>query len=110
MTLKDFCTRWLTTIAQLFEATPKMITADLLNELREFDTPLLANTINFIDSTPSHEFYLSGEIQSVTPPLGPTVGVAFTAEVDSSTPGEGADTNLFWQQLEAIAASKLASV
>ena len=57
-----------------------MITPGLLHELREFDTPLLANTINFIDPTPTHEFYLSGEIQSVTQPLGPTVGVAFTAE------------------------------
>lgn len=87
-----------------------MITHDLLNELREFDTPLLANTINFIDSTPSHEFYLSGEIQSVTPPLGPTVGVAFTAELDSSSPNGAAETELFWQQLEAMAASKLPSV
>jgi len=87
-----------------------MISLDLLNELREFDTPLIANTINFIDSTPSHEFYLSGEIQSVTPSLGPTVGLVFTAEVDSSTPGEVAETDLFWQQLEAMAASKLPSV
>ncbi len=87
-----------------------MITVDLINELREFDTPLLANTINFIDSTPSHEFYLSGEIQSVTPPLGPTVGIAFTAELDSSTPDEQADTDLYWRQLEAMTASKLPSV
>ena len=87
-----------------------MLTAELFDELREFDTPLLANTINFIDSTPSHEFYMSGEIQSVTSPLGPTVGVAFTAELDSSTPGGVADTDLYWQQLEAMAASKLPSV
>lgn len=79
------------------------ITAGLLAEFREFDTPLLANTINFIDPTPAHEFYLSGEIQSVTPPLGPTVGVAFTAELDSSTPGNVADTDLFWEQLDAMA-------
>lgn len=87
-----------------------MITAGLLDELRDFDTPLLANTIGFIDPTPAHELYLSGEVQSVTPPLGPTVGVAFTAEVDTSTPGNVGDTDLFWQQLEAMSKSALPGV
>lgn len=86
------------------------VTTGLLDELRDFDTPLLANTIGFIDPTPPHEYYLSGEIQSVTPPLGPTVGVAFTAEVDTSTPGNVGDTDLFWQQLDAMAKCELPSV
>lgn len=87
--------------------SPFMITPGLIHELREFDTPLLANTINFIDSTPAHEFYLSGDIQSVTPPLGPNVGVAFTAELDTSTPGGVSDTDLFWEQLEAMSKCEL---
>lgn len=87
-----------------------MIARSTLEELRDFDTALLANTIDFIDPTPAHEFYLSGEIQSVTPSLGPTVGVAFTCELDSSTPEGDGDTELYWQQLAEIEKSELPAV
>ena len=87
-----------------------MITRSTLEQLRDFDTALLANTVDFIDPTPPHEFYLSGEIQSVTPSLGPTVGMAFTCELDTSTPeGEG-NTDLFWEQLAEMEKNGLPAV
>ena len=87
-----------------------MISTDLIEQLRDFDTPLLANTIGYISAAPAHEYYLSGEIQSVTPPLGPTVGIAFTAEIDSSTPDGAGDTDLYWELLELMRQSPIPSV
>lgn len=86
-----------------------MITRGLLEELRDFDTALLANTIGYIDADPG-DFYLSGAIQSVTPTLGPTVGIAFTCQLDSSTPGNIAAADLFWEQLEEINKQALPAV
>jgi len=73
-----------------------------IQHLRDFDTALLANTISTIDKTPAHEFYMGGSIQSVTPELGPSVGVAVTCEMDSSTPGSSYDLQPYWEQLERI--------
>ncbi len=78
----------------------------LLQQLADFDTALVANTVGYASSAPAHEWYLSGEIQSMTPTVGPTVGVAMTLELDSSTPGNVPDAAVYYQLLEEIQASQ----
>ncbi len=83
---------------------PHMSFQPMLEQLRDFDTALVANTIGYIDSTPPHKWYLSGEIQSVTPALGPTVGIAVTCEMDTSSPDVDDDGTVdgYWEQLEQM--------
>jgi regulator of RNase E activity RraA len=78
----------------------------IIQQLKEFDTALLANTMGYVDSTPVHETYMGGSIASVTPTLGPTVGVAMTCEVDSSSPGNTADWEPYYEQIREMERSK----
>ena len=79
----------------------------LIQQLGDFDTALIANTIGYIDPTPVHEWYMGGSIASLTPSVGPTVGVAMTCEVDSSSPGNRADFELYYALLEEIRRSEV---
>jgi 4-hydroxy-4-methyl-2-oxoglutarate aldolase len=74
----------------------------IIEELGDFDTALIANTINYVDPTPVHEWYMGSTIRSVTPELGPTVGVAMTICLDSSTPNNKPDTDAYNRQLDQM--------
>jgi regulator of RNase E activity RraA len=74
----------------------------IIQQLADYDTALIANTIGHLDATPAHEFYLGRTIASMTPALGPTVGVAVTCEIDSSSPDNQADWEPFYEQVKAI--------
>ena len=87
----------------------------ILEELRDFDTALVANTISYIDPTPSHAWYMGGSIKSMTPSIEPTVGVAFTCELDTSSPDDGTtqpglSIDEFSAMIERMKASGLPSV
>lgn len=81
-----------------------------LEQLRDYDGALLANTLDCIDPTPAHELYMSGDIQSVTPTLGPTVGLAVTCQLDSSTPGGEPENDRYVEMLEIMDAMDEPSV
>ncbi|MDB6170483.1 MAG: bifunctional hexulose-6-phosphate synthase/ribonuclease regulator [Verrucomicrobia bacterium] len=73
-----------------------------IQQLTDFDTALIANTIGYLDATPVNEWYMGGDIASLTPTVGPTVGVAMTCEIDSSTPGNRAEPEGYYALLKAI--------
>jgi len=83
---------------------------ELIEGLRDFDTALLANTLDHTDPTPAHEFYMAGSIQSVTPTLGPTVGVAVVCELDSSSPHGQPSVDDFYRQLDQMRKMAMPSV
>ena len=79
-----------------------MSLAEIITSLAEYDTSLIAETIGHIDSTPPQDWSMGYTIQCLRPEATPTVGVAVTLEIDSSTPGNEWDFQDFFDQYKAI--------
>jgi 4-hydroxy-4-methyl-2-oxoglutarate aldolase len=88
------------------------ITRSQLDQLGEYDTALLANLLGFVDPIPTHEYYMANSIRALAPELGPTVGIAVTCELDSSTPDHLAkgDIEGYWTQLAQMEAMEMPTV
>ncbi len=68
-----------------------MITAEILEKLRRFDSPTISNVIELFDVVPRIAGYMNGDIQSNFPDLPPMVGFATTASFRSVAPPDGGD-------------------
>ena len=64
-----------------------LLRPELLELLRQIDTPTLSNAIEGFKVRDRTEGYLGSEIRCLFPDLGTMLGYAFTLEADSTTPG-----------------------
>jgi len=87
-----------------------MISRTTIESLREFDTALLANTLGHIGSTAAHEWYMGGSIQSQTPDIGPTVGLAVTCQVDTGSPGNKNMLQPYFDQVQRTSEMELPTI
>ena len=66
------------------------IDPEVLEKLRQYDTPTVLNVIELFEVRPRQEGFLNGEIKACFPEMGPIVGYASTATFQRATePAEG---------------------
>jgi 4-hydroxy-4-methyl-2-oxoglutarate aldolase len=65
--------------------------ADVLAELRRFDTPTICNVLELFDAMPRTSSYLDARIQACFPQLPPMVGYAVTATFRAGAKPRGGD-------------------
>jgi 4-hydroxy-4-methyl-2-oxoglutarate aldolase len=68
-----------------------MLSATLLNQLRQFDTPTICNVIELFNIRPRTAGYTDHRIQACFPKLPPMVGFASTATFRSGSPPRSGD-------------------
>jgi 4-hydroxy-4-methyl-2-oxoglutarate aldolase len=68
-----------------------MVSANILDELRKYDTPTICNVIELFEVRPRSSGYVDSRIRACFPDLPPIVGFASTATFRSSAPPRNAD-------------------
>lgn len=82
----------------------------LVEQLREFETPLVAESLAALGCTRSERYYMGSDIRLLTAAAQPMVGVAMTLEVDSSSPQTKPHTGPLYEAYEAMARMAVPSV
>jgi len=78
---------------------------DIISYLKTIDTPTVCNAIELLDVRPGNEGFTSNAVKCLYPELGPMVGYAVTAQMETVTQMEPRDPKITMQFYEAIAAS-----
>jgi regulator of RNase E activity RraA len=82
----------------------------VLDRLRAFNTPTVANAIEVFDVRPRHEGFMRPEIRCIFPRLGVMVGYAVTLKIQSVSPGaKGAalPPSVHWQDIMKVPAPRV---
>jgi regulator of RNase E activity RraA len=84
---------------------------DVLDRLRQFDTPTICNVLELFDARPRTAGYMDRRIRACFPKLPPMVGYASTATFRAGTPPRSGDVYAgLAMQVELIAASPAPAV
>ena len=81
----------------------------LLDELRTFTTPSIANAMETFDVRPRNEGYMDASVRCMFPELGVVNGYAATATIRAAEPGEDASRAL-WAHLRTLPEPRLVVV
>jgi 4-hydroxy-4-methyl-2-oxoglutarate aldolase len=87
--------------------------ASVLDHLREFTSPTVANAIEVFNVRPRQEGFMRPEIRCVFPQLGVMVGYAVTLKIRAATPGSESETvhaRAHWEKVLQVPAPRVVVV
>jgi regulator of RNase E activity RraA len=87
--------------------------APVLDRLREFTSPTVANAIEVFGVRPRNEGFMRPEIRCVFPNLGVMVGYAVTLKIRAASPGvagEAIHPSVHWDKIQQVPAPRVVVV